>query len=127
MKQLKAKAKELGVAVYETNKLRGDLNAIYMHDDRVILLRDDLDPYTKRSALAHEIGHARYGDEHSDDPRLERRADLWAAQLVISEPAYREAEQDYGPHPGALAWALGVTRDVVDTWRTLTLKRREAS
>ncbi|WP_075815920.1 ImmA/IrrE family metallo-endopeptidase [Corynebacterium sp. CNJ-954] len=76
--------------------------------------------------MAQELGHANYGDEHSDDPRLERRADLWAAQLVISEPDYREAEQDYGPHPGALAWALGVTRDVVDTRHTLTLNRREA-
>lgn len=126
MKKLKAKAEEMGVTVCETNHLRDDPNAIYMHDDRVILLRDDLDPYTKHSSLAHELGHANYGDEHSDDPRLQRRADLWAAQLIITEAAYREADQDYGPHPGALAWALGVTRDVVDTWRTLTIKRREA-
>lgn len=120
------KAAELGIMIHETDLLHADLNATYIHTERTIIIRSVLAPYTRRAALAHELGHAVHavhGDEHSDDSRPERRADDWAAQGIISGPAYREAEQGYGPHPGALAWSPGVTRDVVDTWLALTVKR----
>ncbi len=39
MRKIKDKTEETGVTIYETSHLRVDLNAIYMHHDRYILLR----------------------------------------------------------------------------------------
>ncbi|MGP9760705.1 ImmA/IrrE family metallo-endopeptidase [Corynebacterium sp. AOP12-C2-36] len=116
---LETKAKELDVTIVPTPQLRPDLNAIYLHRHKVIFIQEDLDPYTARSALAHEIGHAIHKDEHSNNPRTERRADTWAAQALIAPDEYRDAERLYGPHVGAIAWHLGVTRHLVEVWRNM--------
>lgn len=92
------------------------------HGRGVISLRDDLGPIAARSTLAHELAH--YVLEH--DPaatgwiraRQERRADQWAADLLIAADAYRAAEQIHGPHAGAIAAHLEVTVHLVETWRT---------
>lgn len=112
-------AEVMGVRVVESPDLRADLNALYIHHRRRIIIRPDLDPYTRRAALAHELGHAYYGDDQADDPRLERRADQWAARLLITPESYAHAEHLHGPHAGAIAWELGVTPDLVRVWRGL--------
>ena len=109
-------AELFGVRVGETTDLDPEWNGMYLHDRRLILIRKGLDYWKRRSILAHELGHAFYGDEHHGDPRLELRADQYAARLLISEDAYRAAEHLHGPHPGAIAHELGVTPDVVTTW-----------
>lgn len=108
-----------GIRVIESPTLRDDLNAMYVHHHRRIVIRPHIDPYTRRAALAHELGHAYYGDETHDDPRLERRADHFAARLLISPVEYALAENLHGPHDGAIAWELGVTPRLVATWREL--------
>lgn len=112
-------AEALNCRVIETDNLDPGLNALYLHHHRAIVIRRDLDPYTRRSCLAHELAHCFHGDEEHDDPRLERRANQWASRLLISEDEYAAAEQIHGPHPQAIAWELGVTPDVVITWREL--------
>lgn len=109
-------AELFGVQVNETDDLDPAWNGMYRHPERLILLRKGMDYWKRRSTLAHELGHAYYRDEIHGDPRLELRADQYAARLLISEDAYRAAEHLHGPHPGAIAHELGVTLDVVKTW-----------
>lgn len=109
-------AQSMGVAVVDAPELRGDVNATYVDAERMILIRPGLDPWTRRSCLAHELAHAYFRDEISE-PRIERRADQWAAQLLISPVEYAAAEVAVGPSVGALAYELEVTPAVVETWR----------
>lgn len=68
------------------------------------------------SALAHELGHAEFGDTCTSEA-IERRADEWGASFAITAEEYAEAEEVVGEHAGALARALGVTRDLILAWR----------
>lgn len=109
-------AELFGVHIVETYDLHPEWDGMFLHRRRVILLRKGLDYWKRRSVLAHELGHVYYGDEIHGDTRLERRANEYAALLLISKDEYRAAEEIYGPHPGAIAHELGVTPDVVKTW-----------
>lgn len=112
-------ADALGVAVVETPYLDDGLNGQYLHHRRLILLRHGLDPWTRKSALAHELGHAYYGDNIHGDPRLERRADQFAAQILITPTEYRLAEKLHDGHTGAIAYELGVTPHLITVWKDL--------
>lgn len=70
-------------------------------------------------ALAHELGHAFYGDPPGHAGMYERRADRFAARLLIDPAAYRAAEEIYGPYPTRLAAELGVTTHILTTWASL--------
>lgn len=109
-------AEAMGVTVIDEPTLRSDVNAMYVDAERVILVQPNLDPWNRRSCLAHELAHAFFRDEVSE-PRIERRADQWAAQLLISPAEYKAAELLVGPSVGALAWELEVTPQVIETWR----------
>lgn len=69
-----------------------------------------------RSFIAHELGHAHYGHKVST-PKNERQADSYAAQLLITEEAYRRAEEAYGTNIEKLAYELEVTPSLVIAWR----------
>lgn len=112
-------ADALGVAVVETPYLDDGLNGQYLHHRRLILLRQGLDPWTRKSTLAHELGHAWHGDDIHGDPRLERRADQFAAQILITPDMYKNAEKLHEGHTGAIAYELGVTPHLVKTWKDL--------
>lgn len=109
-------AELFGVQVIETDGLDPRWNGMYRHQKRIIYLSKGLDPWKKRSIFAHELAHAFYRDEAHGDTRAEKRANQWAARLLISKDEYRAAELLHGPHPGAIAHELGVTPDVVKTW-----------
>lgn len=115
-------AELFGVQVIETNDLRPGWNGMYLHQARIILLKKGMDPWKRRSVLAHELGHAYYRDEVHGDTRLEKRANEYAALLLISKDEYRAAELLHGPHPGAIAHELGVTPDVINTWRSIHMR-----
>jgi len=71
--------------------------------------------------LAHELGHALTGDvptgiQHFDQ-RMERAADMTAANMLISHADYAAAEALYGAHDGAIARELGVTTHLLAVWR----------
>jgi len=78
---------------------------------------------TASSVLAHELGHAVLGHEPADDRRTreiqERRADEWAARLLITPEAYAAAEHRRGTHLASLAFELGVTVELVTAYQRL--------
>lgn len=114
MDHLQGIADEMGVRVYESPRMID--NGCYIHHRKLILIRYNADPVTKRCALAHELGHAYYGDEGPCEPRFERRADLFAADLLITREAYAEAELIH-PATSFIAQELSVTPHLVEVWK----------
>ncbi|WP_144873853.1 ImmA/IrrE family metallo-endopeptidase [Microbacterium sp. 1.5R] len=86
---------------------------------------------TRCSVIAHELGHAMLGHEHTLDPvqrgRQERRADEWAARLLITPSAYAEAEAARDGHPASIAFDLGVTVDLVLAYQRLLRRVGDAT
>lgn len=88
-----------------------------VHSSGVVYLNHRKSDLTQRVTLAHECGHWALGHDWSRDhnvERDEREADSYAASLLISPQSYAYAELLVGPHPGALAKELGVTRRLVE-------------
>lgn len=95
----------------------GDLRrGHYLRDLQLIVLNNRLTGAQATATLAHEIGHAVFGDGCST-PRIERRASEVGASLAIEVEDYERAERLVGPHLGALADELGVTPHLVEAWR----------
>lgn len=99
---------------------RGGPKAAWLPQQRAVTVRHGMDDAETLCALAHELGHAHYGDPAGHHPRYEQRADRFAARLLISPVEYALAEQTYGTHPARLAAELGVTVHLVHVWRTMT-------
>lgn len=112
----------LGVRV-ELVDLPGDRDGEYRHVERLIRLQRGMPRRLHRSVLAHECAHAVHGDEPSCDAvmsaRQERRADEWAARLLIDVEAYAAAETLHAGHLEAMAVELDVTVDLVHAFRGL--------
>lgn len=116
-------ARGLGVRIMPD--IRGELYpediGAWLPRSRRILYRLGMRYSETMCTIAHELGHAYYGDgvveDHLRDARQESRADRWAAGILISADAYRQAEAIVGSHPGALAAELGVTVEFVHVWR----------
>lgn len=94
----------------------GTRHGQYHHGLRLIILNIRLTAAQATTALAHEVGHLVHGDRCSS-PAVERRADETGASLIITPEEYAAAEQEVGPHPGALAALLGVTPRLIHAWR----------
>lgn len=112
-------SQHLGVRILETKDLPKGTDGMYIHHSRLILIRHGLDRWNYNSVLAHELGHAWHGDDIHGDPRLERRADQFAAQILITPAEYRLAEKLHDGHIGAIAYELGVTVRLVEVWRDM--------
>jgi len=113
--ELVAQAEASGVAVMTRNI--GRHHGRYLLKHRLIMLSPRLSGPQTISALAHELGHAFYGDDGPQPPELEARAWRWAACALISPARYAEAEVAAATtHLGAIARELGVTRQVVEAW-----------
>lgn len=112
-----AAARGLRVTWRDLGRRRGE----YRHRAGLITLNPRMSGILQRSTLAHELGHAWHADEWTDDPRAlaagERRANRYAAHLLISPAEYAIAERLVGPHPGALAHELNVARYIIDAWQ----------
>lgn len=110
-------AAALGVSVAEHTG--GEKGRYY--GARRITLRRGLGYINRRCTLAHELGHCVLGHDPAATgwikDRQERDADQWAARLLISAVEYRAAEHLHGPHPGAIAAELEVTKHLVEVWR----------
>ena len=95
----------------------GDVRrGVYLRDQSLVVLNNRLTRAQATATLAHEIGHAVFGDACST-PEAERRASELGASLVIDVAEYERAERLVGPHAGALADELGVTPHLVEAWR----------
>lgn len=86
----------------------------YDHQHRVISTRRGQSCTQYRSVLAHELGHAAHGDLPTGngyfDQRQERRADEYAAQLLISPVEFEAAAIWHQDRLPAIADDLEVTR-----------------
>ena len=91
----------------------------YDHPQRVISTRRGQSIAQYKSVLAHELGHAHYGDPPGHHGAHELRADRFAARLLISPADYAVAEKVYGPYPAAIAAELGVTVNILKSWQRL--------
>lgn len=108
--------------------LPGDLLGCFLPEERTIYLDARLTPIERRSVLAHELGHVRHGHPRTgrrsaqDVASEERQADRFAAFLLVDPEAYARLER-IDPDPATIADELGVTRDIVDTFRTQCVTR----
>lgn len=110
-------AEAWGIRVIETRKLDPRFNGMFLARHRAIILRADLDYWTRRSCLAHELGHAKYGDTHHANARAEARADRFAANFLIDPAQYAQLEQIHEGHLGGIAHELGVTPHLLQVWK----------
>lgn len=124
MERLYDAAAAMGVSVVE-RYLPGRQRGRYIHVKRRIILNARLQNRQKAHTLGHELGHAHHGHEHIDCPgsmigiRQERKADEYAAALLIDSFDYEVTERMYGPHIPMLAVQLGVTVPMIYAWQSL--------
>ena len=83
----------------------------------LIVLRHGMTERRTVSTLAHELGHAHYGDWCSV-PDAEARAWRYAAKILVSEAELRLAWSLH-ESAGAVARELGVTQEVINNHPTL--------
>lgn len=109
-----AHAADLGLAVEwaDLGSRRGE----YRDESKRIILNNRLTRAQATATLAHELGHAHYGDQCSS-AAVERRAWRYGARLAIALDDYRDAEAAVGPAGAAIADELGVTAQLVEAWR----------
>jgi len=116
---LQALAERMGVAL---RRHTGGQKGWYSDSHRVISTRRGLSIAEYRSTLAHELAHAYHRDTPVGghySPRQERRADRWAARLLLTEAAVRDALTWHNHHRGPAAYDLEVTEHLLDVWLTL--------
>ena len=116
--RLLARVEDLGARV-EWVRITGPHAGAYDLASRTIYLDWDLDsrPRHAVSTLAHELAHHVYQDAGFGDVWVERRADVWAARLLICPGAYRRAERLYDGDPQQIAFDLGVTTRLVRAYQ----------
>lgn len=123
-------ADALGVRI-EYARLPADRDGEYIHVRKLIRLRRGMHARHHRSVLAHELGHAAFGDMPTKfgpvHAKQERRAEEWAALRLIDVDAYRLVEQLHGGHAGAMAVDLGVMRTTVMAFRGLLTRLGEST
>lgn len=127
MKVLMAEAARLGARVQLGHLDGRTLCGIYNEAERLITVEIGLAMPQLKETLAHELGHCFHADVESS-PLHERRADRYAARLLIDPMAYKAAEL-IDPDPAAIAAELGQTRRMVRLFQkewlpTLSLSRR---
>lgn len=121
MRELLAHAARLGVSVHVAH-LPEPYRGWYDVDSARVLYDFDLTPIEQQCVLAHELGHVHHGHECEDNPMHERKADIYAARLLIHPAEYAELER-VNPDQHHLADELGVTVDLVRVYETHCLTR----
>ena len=96
-------------------KHTGGIKGFYIDHLRLISTRRGLTIAQYRSTLAHELAHAYYRDTHST-PRIEERADRWAANLLLDETSVRDALLWHNHHRSPAAYDLEVTEHLLNVW-----------
>jgi Zn-dependent peptidase ImmA (M78 family) len=114
MLHLFAIAAHYGIQIHGS-VLPGDLLAMYVPALARIYFDLRLTAAERRSAVAHEIGHAHYGHDCTTAAN-ERQADAFAARLLIPADRYATLER-VSPDMHYLADELNVTTRVVEAFR----------
>ena len=111
-------AEEAGITINYAALPASSPHAYWNPAARTITVRYGLPYRYTRSFIAHELGHAHYGHKVTT-PKNERQADSYAAQLLITEEAYRATEVAYGTNVEKLAFELNVAPNIIEAWRAL--------
>lgn len=115
-------AEQVGVTI-DYRRLPHGRDGDYVHHRKLIRLRPGMSARLHRSVLAHELGHAAFADVPSRfgpvHAKQERRAEEWAALVLINLDDYRHLEQIHHGHAGAIAVDLGVMRSIVLAYQGL--------
>lgn len=116
---LEGMAERMGIVLVwrDMGRLKGE----YRHGPRVIAISPRCSKTQARCALAHELGHAVYGDDAERGVvslMQERRATRWAAMTLIDPVQYIYVARAYDEDPWALARELDVTPDIVTAWQS---------
>lgn len=112
---LEGMAAQLGVRLFWRDDLSGRKGE-YRHRGRVIAISTHCSGVRARCTLAHELGHAVYGDDATVEAvtaAQEHRASMWAALTLIDLAEYAVIEAANGEPPGTSARELNVTVDIV--------------
>lgn len=95
----------------------------YDHHRRIISTRRGQSIAQYKSVLAHELGHAAHHDTPTGnghyDQRQERRADEYAARLLINSTDFESAAIWHQDHLPAIADELEVTQHILKTWTSI--------
>ena len=95
----------------------------YDHHRRIISTRRGQSISQYKSVLAHELGHAAHRDTPTGnghyDQRQERRADEYAARILINPTDFESAAIWHHGHLPAIADELEVTKHLLKTWQSL--------
>ena len=98
----------------------GGPKGLYIDHLRTITTRRGLSIAEYRSTLAHELAHAHYRDVPCRDPvrhaRQERRADRWAARLLLDGVDVPGTLALHDHHRAPAAYELEVTIHLLDTY-----------
>jgi len=115
-------ADALGVKV-DYRHLSADRDGQYIHAQKIIHLRPGMHARHHRSVLAHELGHAVFGDVRSKfgpvNAKQERRAEEWAALRLIDHDEYSYLEMAHEGRPAGIALDLGVMTSIVNAYQGL--------
>lgn len=106
---------QLGVGLQFTRELPDGWLGAYLHDERLILLREGQSQEYEEQSFWHEAGHAYYGDRIST-PAIERRAWVFAAQMIVDPMKYAAAER-ISTSSRYIAQELGTTTRIIETYR----------
>lgn len=113
-------AESMGVTLRRHN---GGKKGWYDDATRTISTRRGMSIQQYRSVLAHELGHAAHRDTPTGnghfDQRQERRADEYAARLLINLHDFEAAAIWHHGHLPAIADELEVTQHILKTWQSL--------
>lgn len=98
----------------------GGVKGYYNHATHTISTRRGMSITQYRSTLAHELGHAHYGDHPTGhgyyDQKQEARADRYAVHLLIGPVAFDEAYRWCQGDLQALADELEVTQHLLHVY-----------
>ena len=90
----------------------------YYHAQHLIVLREGMTVMSRRCALAHELAHHHYRDIRST-PRVEARADRWAANQLITVDDVVSCAHEHPEHPERWCDELTVTPHMLRTWLSI--------
>lgn len=114
MREILRVAAAMGLTVHAAHLEPGVLGEYYA-DEREIYFEITQSPDEAVFTIAHELGHAHYGDRCEGDADVEERADVYAAQLLIDPNVYAALERQ-GLHQHDIAEELGVSVDALNLW-----------
>ena len=121
---LTVEAATLGVHVTWA-ELPIEMDGAYLHQRRTIILAPGLADYAQAPALAHEVEHAKRGDDGHQTRRVEDEIDEAVACRFVDIFAYRRAEEYYGWNTPAIAAELDLPRWVVQAYRRALTRAAE--